>query len=275
MSRLAGPSTRSILYCNPEQPPPMTETLSAPCGPTLPLQQLRELRRSASGNLHQTLIPDLVFYFTHWRHARISDLRRSKANAGGLRGRTGRRFGVSGGGVLGTEIATRPFCQEVPTKLMNLCKRRYSRSPGHVPHRRLHADPPTLRHVLLPSTRRSADPFIVTDALPPDTPIRHSFRHVLLPRHADSPTLRHVLLPSTRRSADPPTRSLPSPRHRRSRRSLRHVLLPDTPIRRPSDTFFSPTRRSADPPTRSSPPDTPIRRTADTFPLPEIKISVW
>src|SRR6202011_1032139 len=32
MSRLAGPSIRSILYCNPEQPPPMTATLSAPCG---------------------------------------------------------------------------------------------------------------------------------------------------------------------------------------------------------------------------------------------------
>src|SRR5262249_36054713 len=32
MSRLAGPSTRSILYCNPEQPPPMTATRSAPCG---------------------------------------------------------------------------------------------------------------------------------------------------------------------------------------------------------------------------------------------------
>ena len=32
MSRLAGPSTRSILYCNPEQPPPITATLSAPCG---------------------------------------------------------------------------------------------------------------------------------------------------------------------------------------------------------------------------------------------------
>src|SRR5471032_1380425 len=31
MSRLAGPSTRSILYCNPEQPPPITATRSAPC----------------------------------------------------------------------------------------------------------------------------------------------------------------------------------------------------------------------------------------------------
>src|SRR5205807_8344691 len=30
MSRLAGPSTRSILYCNPEQPPPITATRSAP-----------------------------------------------------------------------------------------------------------------------------------------------------------------------------------------------------------------------------------------------------
>src|SRR6267378_8107908 len=32
MSRLAGPSTRSILYCKPEQPPPITATRSAPFG---------------------------------------------------------------------------------------------------------------------------------------------------------------------------------------------------------------------------------------------------
>src|SRR4051794_15972896 len=32
MSRFAGPSTRSILYCKPEQPPPMTATRSAPSG---------------------------------------------------------------------------------------------------------------------------------------------------------------------------------------------------------------------------------------------------
>src|SRR5438445_4331968 len=32
MSRLAGPSTRSILYCNPEQPPPITATRNAPLG---------------------------------------------------------------------------------------------------------------------------------------------------------------------------------------------------------------------------------------------------
>ena len=37
---------------------------------TLPLQQLRKLYRRAAGNLHQTLIPDLVFYFTYWRHSR-------------------------------------------------------------------------------------------------------------------------------------------------------------------------------------------------------------
>jgi hypothetical protein len=37
---------------------------------TLPLQQLRKLSRRAAGNLHQTLIPDLVFYFTYWRHSR-------------------------------------------------------------------------------------------------------------------------------------------------------------------------------------------------------------
>src|ERR1039458_956830 len=30
MSRLAGPSTRSILYCNPEHPPPITATRNAP-----------------------------------------------------------------------------------------------------------------------------------------------------------------------------------------------------------------------------------------------------
>src|SRR3984893_6140706 len=32
MSRLAGPSTKSILYCRPEQPPPITATRSAPLG---------------------------------------------------------------------------------------------------------------------------------------------------------------------------------------------------------------------------------------------------
>src|SRR5262249_29854247 len=32
MSRFAGPSTRSILYCNPEHPPPITATRKAPCG---------------------------------------------------------------------------------------------------------------------------------------------------------------------------------------------------------------------------------------------------
>src|SRR5882724_12830784 len=32
MSRLAGPSWRSILYCNPEQPPPTTATRSTPAG---------------------------------------------------------------------------------------------------------------------------------------------------------------------------------------------------------------------------------------------------
>lgn len=49
---------------------------------TLPLQQLRKLCRRASGDLHQALIPNLVFHFTNWRHARIWNLRRSKANAG-------------------------------------------------------------------------------------------------------------------------------------------------------------------------------------------------
>src|SRR5205807_8882270 len=32
MSRLAGPSCRSILYCRPEQPPPTTATRSTPVG---------------------------------------------------------------------------------------------------------------------------------------------------------------------------------------------------------------------------------------------------
>src|SRR6266446_5003910 len=32
ISRFAGPSTKSILYCRPEQPPPITATRSAPCG---------------------------------------------------------------------------------------------------------------------------------------------------------------------------------------------------------------------------------------------------
>src|SRR5436190_6132513 len=31
ISRLAGPSCRSILYCNPEQPPPTTATRRTPC----------------------------------------------------------------------------------------------------------------------------------------------------------------------------------------------------------------------------------------------------
>src|ERR1035438_9166981 len=32
MSRLAGPSCKSILYCSPEQPPPTTATRSTPPG---------------------------------------------------------------------------------------------------------------------------------------------------------------------------------------------------------------------------------------------------
>src|SRR5438874_430044 len=32
MSRLAGPSCKSILYCSPEQPPPTTATRSTPLG---------------------------------------------------------------------------------------------------------------------------------------------------------------------------------------------------------------------------------------------------
>src|SRR5215468_9311201 len=32
MSRGAGPSTKSILYCRPEQPPPITATRRAPSG---------------------------------------------------------------------------------------------------------------------------------------------------------------------------------------------------------------------------------------------------
>src|SRR5260370_8792535 len=32
MSRLAGPSCKSILYCRPEQPPPTTATRSTPLG---------------------------------------------------------------------------------------------------------------------------------------------------------------------------------------------------------------------------------------------------
>ena len=35
---------------------------------TLSLQQLRELRCSASSHLYQTLIPNLVLYFSHYRH---------------------------------------------------------------------------------------------------------------------------------------------------------------------------------------------------------------
>jgi hypothetical protein len=46
------------------------------------MEQLRKLYRRTSGNLYQALIPDLVFYFTYWRHTEISILRCAKANAG-------------------------------------------------------------------------------------------------------------------------------------------------------------------------------------------------
>src|SRR5207302_7890918 len=46
MSRGAGPSTRSILYCRPEQPPPITARRKAPCG--RPRFSSSELRRRAA-----------------------------------------------------------------------------------------------------------------------------------------------------------------------------------------------------------------------------------
>src|SRR5437868_15484963 len=45
-SRGAGPSTRSILYCRPEQPPPITARRKAPSG--RPCFSSRELRRRAA-----------------------------------------------------------------------------------------------------------------------------------------------------------------------------------------------------------------------------------
>ena len=46
ISRGAGPSTRSILYCRPEQPPPITARRKAPCG--WPCFSSSELRRRAA-----------------------------------------------------------------------------------------------------------------------------------------------------------------------------------------------------------------------------------
>src|SRR5947199_481381 len=46
VSRGAGPSTRSILYCRPEQPPPITARRKAPCG--RPCFSSSELRRRAA-----------------------------------------------------------------------------------------------------------------------------------------------------------------------------------------------------------------------------------
>jgi hypothetical protein len=48
----------------------------------LALQQLRQLRRSASGHFYQSLVSNLIFYFSRWRHGRIWNLLRLKANAG-------------------------------------------------------------------------------------------------------------------------------------------------------------------------------------------------
>ena len=79
---------------------------------TLSLQQLRELRSGASGHLHQTLIPDLVLYFSRYRHSRIWNLRRLKANARG-NGSADRRVGV------GTKITLQHgFDQSVSAKLV-------------------------------------------------------------------------------------------------------------------------------------------------------------
>src|SRR5437016_14646480 len=46
ISRGAGPSTRSILYCKPEQPPPITARRNAPSGP--PCFSRSELKRRAA-----------------------------------------------------------------------------------------------------------------------------------------------------------------------------------------------------------------------------------
>jgi hypothetical protein len=60
---------------------------------TLSLQQLRELRSGTSGHLHQAFIPNLVLYFSRYRHSRIWNLRRLKANVRG-NGSADRRVGV-------------------------------------------------------------------------------------------------------------------------------------------------------------------------------------
>ena len=66
MSRLAGPSTRSILYCSPEQPPPMTATRKAPVCAALFFKQRTQLARRVLGHFDETLVADLVIDSRRW-----------------------------------------------------------------------------------------------------------------------------------------------------------------------------------------------------------------
>src|SRR6476646_59235 len=60
MSRGAGPSTRSILYCRPEQPPPITARRKAPCGrPCFSSSKLRR-RAAVSVTLISFSLPILI-----------------------------------------------------------------------------------------------------------------------------------------------------------------------------------------------------------------------
>ena len=52
-----------------------------PLRATLPVQQLRKLRRSGGGYLHQTLVADLVLNFSRFSHPGIWNLRAAKATA--------------------------------------------------------------------------------------------------------------------------------------------------------------------------------------------------
>ena len=162
MSRLAGPSTRSILYCNPEQPPPMTATRSAPWGRPCRCSNCESFAAALPVTFTKRSFP--ILYFTsvaaitrEYGSAPPKSKRRERRVGGSLENGSGsRRIGVGGErvggsayrrvGVVGERVGgsavRRPGNKNCNTailtrrskKIMNLCKRRLRR-PRHAVRR--------------------------------------------------------------------------------------------------------------------------------------------
>src|SRR5437868_12058468 len=79
MSRGAGPSTKSILYWSPEQPPPMTATRNAPCGRPCFSRSDLSRRDAFSVTLINRSFPILIFRSTGATDVVISNQMAAKA----------------------------------------------------------------------------------------------------------------------------------------------------------------------------------------------------